>query len=305
MKTLVSGNIPNIQQQQATLDPYSILDRNLKQFQNKIRNKEKTLREYYKVSPDEFSKYVANFQKEYDAYKSKIISTRLQLDDLKFGIDTGKIDPVAGEQAMMQLVLPEEIYKTLYPKQQAQQRGRFTPNEYNSYLEAFTKSVESAIVNPWGWSKSKREHADPEKLKEQYEADRVRYGYNDLNVDEKKAFDLAWDEAALGNNKAGSVWKNIVKNDPELMMSRTYDARLLELAKKKATGQPISPIAKALQKKPTFAQRVRKVGTPWGPMIDEVAKQQHSKKEQPTAQELRQQNTKEAYERGKKLGYWE
>lgn len=233
--------MPDMQQ----LNPYSILDNNLTALQGYYKNKIKTL-QGYGLNPDQYNQIMMEWQEEYDARKFKIISARLQLDDIKLGVDAGKIDPMAGEQAMMGLVLPEDTYNAMYPKQQAQ-RGRFTPNEYNSYVKEFTDAIGSTVVKPW----TKRNYADPEQLKEQYFANRVKYGYDtDMNVPEKQAFDLAWDQAASSNKKTLNAWKNIVKNDPEVMMSRTYDARLLEIAKKKATGQSISPMAKALQKKP-------------------------------------------------------
>lgn len=235
--------MPNTQQ----LNPYSILDNNLTALQGYYRNKIKTL-QGYNLNPDQYNQIIMGWQEEYDTRKFKIISARLQLDDIKLGMDAGKIDPMAGEQAMMGLVLPEDTYNAMYPKQQTQQRGRFTPNEYNSYVKEFTDAIGSTVVKPW----TKRNYADPEQLKEQYFAARTKYGYDsDMNIAEKQAFDLAWDQAASNDKKTLDAWKNVVKNDPEVMMSRTYDARLLEIAKKKATGQPISPMAKALQKKPS------------------------------------------------------
>ena len=93
-------------------------------------------------------------------------------------------------------------------------------------------------------------------LKEQYFGARAKYGYDtDMNTTEKKAFDLAWDQALSGSKHTIKTWKQLKETDPDVFMSRTYDARLLNIAARKAQGQPISPMAKAL--KPKIPLRVR------------------------------------------------
>lgn len=227
------------------LNPYNILNNNLTQLQDYYKGKEKTLKNY-NLAPEAFNRAIAKMQDEYDTAKFNITSVKSQLDNIKRGVARGQIDPMVGQQSMMQMVLPDETFRAMFPpQQQTSQRGRFTPNEFRSYVKEFSEAVGSAVVKPW----LKRNYADPSQLKEQYFGARAKYGYDtDMNTTEKKAFDLAWDQAISGNKNTLKAWNGLVCNDPEIFMSRTYDARLLDIAVKKARGESISPMARSLQK---------------------------------------------------------
>ena len=234
------------------LDPFTILDKNQNELKNYYRRREKILKGYG-LSQEAHNNAIAQMQQEYDESKFKFTSTRLQLDDIKRGMASGQIDPDNGVKAMMQLVSPQGTVAAMFPKperQLAEQRGRFTPSEFKSYVKEFAEVAESTIVNPWGWGKGSRKYSDPEQLKEQYFGVRAKYGYDtDMNTTEKKAFDLAWDQALSGSKHTIKTWKQLKENDPDVFMSRTYDARLLNIAARKAQGQSISPMAKALKPK--------------------------------------------------------
>jgi len=237
------------------INPFTILDRNQNELKKYYKRREETLRGYG-LSQEAHNNAIARMQREYDESKFKFTSTRQQLYDIKRGMAFGQIDPTNGQKAMMQLVAPPGTVGAMFPKQPTEQRGRFTPGEFKSYVKEFGEVAESTIVNPWGWGRGKRKYSDPEQLKEQYFGVRAKYGYDtDMNTTEKKAFDLAWDQALSGNKHTVKTWKQLKKTDPDVFMSRTYDARLLNIAARKAQGQPISPMAKAL--KPKIPLRVK------------------------------------------------
>lgn len=264
MAVLASGKIFN--PQGAGIDPYKIFNKNQKELKEHYKRREKTLKSYG-LSEEAHNNAIAQMQQEYDEGKLRFTTTRSQLDDIRQGMASGQIDPANGQQAMMQLVAPQGTVEAMFPKPQKQPtepRGRFTPSEFKSYVKEFGEAAKSTIVNPWGWGAGSRKHSDPDQLKEQYFGVRAKYAYDtDMNTSEKKAFDLAWDQALSGSKYTTKAWKQLKNNDPDIFMSRTYDARLLDIASRKAQGQPISPMAKAL--KPKISRPIN-VGN-WSPMM--------------------------------------
>jgi hypothetical protein len=239
------------------IDPFTVLDKNQNELKEYYRRREKTLKGYG-LSQKAHNNAIAQMQQEYDEGKLKFTSTRLQLDDIKQGVASGQIDAINGQKAMMQLVAPQGTVAAMFPKQPTEQRGRFTPGEFKSYVKEFGEAAKSTIVNPWGWGKTQRKYSDPEQLKEQYFGVRAKYGYDtDMNITEKKAFDLAWDQALSGSKHTIKAWKQLKETDPDVFMSRTYDARLLNIAAARAKGQPISPMAKALKPKLSIRQKIQ------------------------------------------------
>jgi hypothetical protein len=253
--------------QGAGIDPLTVLDRNQNELKEYYKRREKTLKGYG-LSQEAHNNAIAQMQQEYDEGKLKFTSTRLQLDDIKQGMASGQIDPDNGVKAMMQLVAPQGTVEAMFPKQPTEQRGRFTPSEFKSYVKEFGEAAESTIVNPWGWGKGSRKYSDPEQLKEQYFGVRAKYGYDtDMNTTEKKAFDLAWDQALSGSKHTIKTWKQLKANDPDVFMSRTYDAKLLDIAARKAQGQPISPMAKALKPKFSVRQKIQMLSPIGGALL--------------------------------------
>ena len=246
-----------VTRQGAGIDPFTVLDKNQNELKEYYKRREKTLKGYG-LSQEAHNNAIAQMQQEYDESKFKFTSTRLQLDDIKQGMASGQIDPANGQKAMMQLVAPQGTVAAMFPKQPTEQRGRFTPSEFKSYVKEFGEAAKSTIVNPWGWGKGSRKYSDPEQLKEQYFGARAKYGYDtDMNITEKKAFDLAWDQALSGSKHTIKPWKQLKENDPDVFMSRTYDAKLLDIAAARAKGQPISPMAKALKPKLSIRQKIQ------------------------------------------------
>lgn len=242
MKTIASGPASGPMAQNK-IDPYAIVKQNLHDLQGYYKNREDELRSY-KLDPEAHNEAIAGLQEEYDQAKFKITSLKSQLDDIKRGVGAGQIDSILGQEAMIRLVVPQETADAMFPKQQKEQRGRFTPGEFKAYTEDFKNMAESAIAKPW----LSRNYAEPDKLKEQYFAARAKYGYDtDMNVTERKAFDLAWDNAIGSDKKLTKAWKKLKDEDPDLFTSRTYDDRLLNIAARKINGQSVSPLAASIQ----------------------------------------------------------
>jgi len=286
---------PTIKPQQGGVDPYKIADRNLKNLGDYYENKVNTLKGY-KLPPNFFNQALAKIQEEYDGTKFEMVSSRLQLDDIKQGIASGQIDPMAGQQAMMELVAPQGTVEAMFPKperQQTEPRGRFTPSEFNSYVKEFGEVAKSTMVKPW----LGKNYADPDKLKEQYFGVRAKYAYDtDMNTSEKKSFDLAWDQALSGSKHTIKVWKQLKETDPDVFMSRTYDTRLLDIVAAKAKGQPISPMAKALKPKVSLGTKIGLGVSSLSPLGGHMARRWMSKKREGLTNELPTPKTKAEYD---------
>lgn len=277
------------------IDPYNILNKNQNELKEYYKRREATLKGYG-LSQEAHNNAIAQMQQEYDEGKFKFTSIRLHLDDIKQGMTSGQIDPINGQQAMMQLVSPQGTVEAMFPKpekQPTEPRGRFTPSEFKSYVKEFGEAAKATIVNPWGWGERSRKYSDPEQLKEQYFGVRAKYAYDtDMNTSEKKAFDLAWDQALSGSKHTVKAWKQLKENDPDVFMSRTYDARLLNIAARKAQGQPISPMAKALKPKLSIRQKIQM----FSPVGAALLSKEFAAKRQAAAQRLPTPKTKTEYD---------
>jgi len=270
------------------LNPYVVLDKNLTDLWDYYAAKEKNLREY-KLPPQGHNQVVAGMQAEYDQAKLAVAGVRTQLDNIRQGITSGQIDPELGKQAMFSLVLPKETLDVMYPKPtKPEQSGGFAPGEEKSYQAEFEKAGKSTIVAPW----LSTNYSDPNALKEQYFSARATAGYDSKNVSDKIAFDLTWDKAMGADKKTLKAWKGLIKDDPDIKMSRTHDLRLLEIARKRATGENLSPMASSLKPKVPLGVRIASVS----PVGAALLYRDLSKKRKAINQQLPSPKTQEEYD---------
>jgi hypothetical protein len=216
--------------------PYSILDNQLSQLQEYYKDQQNKLAEQ-RPSQEDWNKTIAGMQSDYDAHKFKIDTLRGQLDSIKKNVS----DPNLANEASWRLVVPQEQAAGMFPNpEKAEPRGRFTPGEFETYKKQFKTDIAGAEDKPlFG-----RNTIDPTKLKQAYFSAREAYGYdNQMNSDEKKAFDMAWDSSVNSSGKKFSTaWTDLKKNDPDVFSSRTYGNRMLNVAAKK-----VSPLAASIQ----------------------------------------------------------
>lgn len=272
------------------LNPYVVLDKNLTDLQDYYKAKEQNLRKY-KLPPQGHNQVVAGMQAEYDQAKLAVAGVRTQLDNIRQGITSGQIDPELGKQAMFSLVLPKETLEAMYPRPTKSGQGGFAPGEAQSYDKAFRAAGASTVVAPW----FSANYSDPNALKEQYFSARAMAGYDSKNASDKIAFDLTWDKAMGADKKTLKAWKGLIKDDPEIKMSRTYDSRLLEIARKRATGENLSPMAASLDKaKPKVPLGVRIASV--SPVGAALLYRNLSKKRKAINQQLPSPKTQEEYD---------
>lgn len=225
------------------INPREVINTRLASLRSDFKRQANTLRESG-LDADVHNRALAGLQNKYDQAKARETGTVHQLDQIQELVQAGGVSPDAGYEASVRLTMPREVADLMFPKPEAEPRGRFTPSEFSSYIREFQSRIESTMVKPW----LARNYADPDALKEQYFSARAAFAYDtDMNTNEQKGFDLAWDQAIASNPKAMTTWKKALKEDPDLFTSRTYDTKLLEIAADKARGS-ISPMAKFLNK---------------------------------------------------------
>jgi hypothetical protein len=241
------------------IDPYAVYNKGLKELNEHYKRREANLKGYG-LSQEAHSKAVRQIRQEYDGIRFKFTTTKLQLDDIKQGMASGRINAINGQKAMIQLVSPQGTVEAMFPKPQRQptvRHGRFSPQQLKTFGENFVEVNKNAIVNPWGWGKSQRKYADPKKLEENYFMFRYEDAYDDMTIFQKKQYDKRYDNSMNVNPLIGKVWRQMVGRggDPEIRMARTYGARLLDIAAKKAQG--VSPFAKALKPKMSLRMKLQ------------------------------------------------
>jgi len=227
--------------------PYSVLDNQLSQLQEYYKDQQNKLTAQ-RPDQEQWNKTIAGMQSDYDAHAFKINSLRGQLDSIKKNVT----DPNLANEAMWRLVVPPEQAAGMFPNpEKAEPRGRLTPSEFKTYKDEFVAKIKSVEDKPfWG-----RNTLDPNKLKQAYFDSREAFGYdNQMNTDEKKAFDMAWDSGIRKSGKKfNTMWSDLMKNDPDVFSSRTYGNRMLNVAAKK-----VSPLAASIQEtKPVNATKVK------------------------------------------------
>ena len=280
---IVDGQWQGQPQATPAIDPRKIVSDRLGSLRADFKQRADTLKASG-LDAGVHNRILAGWQDEYDQAKAELTGATSQLDLIQQQIGAGGMTQEAGREAAIRMIVPRETADLMFPSVRAEPRGRFTPSEFGSYVKEFQGRIESAVTKPW----LARNYADPDMLKEQYFSARAAFAYDtDMNTDEQKGFDLAWDRAVSGNKLATTAWKKAMKEDPDLFTSRTYDARLLNIAAEKARG-PVSPLARSVSKQtkkttyPTMGAAYPTAGG-WNPWVGQRSagakpRRQHNQK---------------------------
>jgi len=232
-KTVAAGPV-----EAAENSPYQVLDQQFNSLRRFTQDQLDKL-DARNLPEEQYNQIMAGMQADYDQQKFKISNMRSQLDTIR---QDRTIAPELKNEAMWRMVLPPEHAAAMFPKQVAEPRGRMTPGEAVAYKKSFKEAIKPAYSAPYFGSNL----YDSEKLKEIYFAERDKAGYGDqMNAAEQRGFDAAWDEL-LDSSKAGKKAWN--PDDPDILSSRTYDQRLLNIAAGKMTGKRVSPFAQGMSK---------------------------------------------------------
>ena len=226
-------------------DPRAFLSDQFEQFKERYKGTYKRLRTLHGDNAEAFNRDIAELDADAEQFEAQMAYSMGQIEYIQALIDSG-YDPEAGLRAQQEAAgirLPAEPHKGA--------PSAFSVGQYGAHVRMAQEAGEAAIVDPWGFIRaSKRKHADPDKLVDQYRQYRAKIRYDLLSYDEKIQADLAFDEGMGANDKTFKAWQKVMQENPEVKALRTYDPGLMAVAAKKVLGKSVSPLGKALEPKP-------------------------------------------------------
>ena len=251
------GETAPVASREDTPTPQGIISQNLAALQKQFGDQVQQLKQRAS-GPKDFNPALAKLQAEYDQTKAGIMTKKTELDSMQSMVDSGLINPEAGQEASWRMVVPDEVAVAMFPRQRAEPRGRMTPGEITALSKSFKTAIKPARTDSSWWP---GQTYSPEALKQAYFNQRELLGYNDqMNSSEQRAFDLAWDKT-VGENKASKKAWGQTMQDPEVFGSRTYGNQLQQVAAKK---MGVSPFAQSVAAQAPQAIGRIKVKAPGG-----------------------------------------
>jgi hypothetical protein len=221
-----------------------------------------------------------------------------ELDRIKGSVGRGEMTDQAGYQAGWKMVLPSETYQARFPALSGGQGAQARPISASGLKSA--AGMMSAFIGAskekrgFEWGKPKRTQ---DSMVEQYMDWRAQSGYDQLDPLHQRQLDLRWD-ALMKSDKVYRDWFSDKEKTKPIasVASLRMKGKLGKAMSKKfvprqyGSGRPgsVTPIGSSFIK--DLDKRSRKH------LPDTV--------EAPTAAELQGEGTKEAYDKGVKLGYW-
>lgn len=226
------------------IDPRGFMDNQFEQFKGQYRQTFQRLKRQHGGDIESFSRAVAGLDAQADQYEAQYSNTVAQIDYIQGLVDSG-YDADAGRRAM------EQAAGIRVPAERERREDTFSVGQYNAHVNLAEEAGARTIKDPLGFiRKSKRKHAVPEKLLDEYLSYIAKIRYNQMSKQERIQADLAFDEGMGADPKTASAWKKLVRENPKLKSLRTYDPGLMKEVAKKVLG-PVSPIAKAMVPKST------------------------------------------------------
>lgn len=252
--------------------PYSILDNQFNQLRRYYTDKEQKLR-IRRLPKAQHNAELAGMQSAYDAQKFKISSMRSQLNNIR----RSGTDPTLIDEAMWKLVAPEQAAIRFPTKRIPTERVPISPTALGRHEEMMAEFAEAAPSVGEFFTREKFEPRSQVDLVKQYVGWREAIGYANYTPGQQRQLDIQWDDVMKGRPKY--EWDPA---SPQIKALRTYGGRITSIAAKK-----VSPLAASIQKS-------------WGrPTLLKPAYRVRSE------QELRKTGTREAYQQGIELGYWQ
>lgn len=215
-------------------------------------------------------------------------------------VKAGQVAPDAGQEAMWRMVLPRETEQAMFPTGQKGQKGLSIAQKIGGPLERSVLGfAEAASTIPKLFKSAENEPKTKPGLLEQYTRWRDFVNYDIAEPFVKRDLDMVWNQLMMSDERFDAWWSDKNKRKPIAEVKALQSqGRITGIMKDKLT-----PFGRSIVK-----EKSRGTVYGWGrqgmtaipayePKLEQIV-------EQPTAQQLQRQNTREAYERGKKLGYW-
>lgn len=294
--------MPRIQEIGPPSTPSLFIENQYQLSQQRISQQYKNLQQRYRrqqIDYDSALKEHADMQAESDAQTEAFQSNMRMVQQSQKFVDQGLYSPEDHQKAMWEQFLPEEIFEKMYPKPvvERQQREPFSPTEMVKYKDTVEYFGERGklIKKKFGVDKWAKDVHTKKSLLKQYDTWKVNIGYSAMKFYEQAQVDNEWDNWAVdeeydtGNPKT-DVWnpgsKEIIAARGKGPLTKDYGSPARRTPTK--PGEGVNPMANSIVL--DLSKRTKSKAKP--------------KKEQKTAEELRKENTSEAYELGRQLGYW-
>jgi len=194
-------------------------------------------------------------QRRYNASKAELKEVESTLTTLDRLVKTGELD--AGEARQMGLEIAVPGYRR--PQEEAEPRGRFSPNQmgYMGYPEMI-EDMQAEGLNPDG-------SYNPASMKQQYFRARDASFYNQFNSAQKREWNTMW-AAGLYDPEMRRQWEMQKQSDPDLFTGNAGDSSVMRAAAEKASPLARS-VARGLPKPASTPGKIRMRG-PTGAEFD-------------------------------------
>ncbi len=305
----------------ANEDPYAILQGQFKQAGGAMTSdfsKRRNDLQRMTLSDQDYGNRSKQLDSEYESVRqdmrSKMKLAEGQLNSLKQMVDSGRISPEAGYEAMMRMVVPQEQAAAMFPRGGSVDRplgvGTLMGKSLSTSISEFAGRAKDTPAYEWGHPRKSKE-----SLLGQYNQWRQQLGYDQLNPVQQNQLDMQWDIYMKNDEAFDKWWTDKKKRQSPVVEVRAMRAKG-DLSKQMAgrvTGTPSmmrglsTPMGKATTPRSTLSKVAGVISPMYGAYkgSQKLVEEFKEWRKDPTAEELRGEKTKEAYEQGKKLGYWD
>lgn len=217
-----------------------------------------------------------------------------QVKRVKALINSNQISPDAGQEAIWRLVLPQETERAMFPTTERAQPFSIAQLSSKAVLGSISELAEAAPTTHEFWTSREKEPKTKQGIINQYSQWRELIQYDALNPLRQRQLDMQWDAYMMGDERYDKWWLNKKERQPivEIKALRT-PGKMGKLMQSRITGVgTATPLSRSIMDKHRSVPPVYE-GT------------SHARPaERPSAESLRRTGTKQAYEEGKRLGYW-
>ena len=231
------------------IDPREVVNTKLGQLRDRLKRWSDTYRATG-VDADTYNRNLAVVQRAYNQDKAQLTGTASQLDYIEQIVSAGGISSDTGYEASVRLTMPKEVVDAMFPKEPTPGVTGHTPGTYQALAERFMEVGEASIINPPGWGKGERKHADPERLKNVYFTERRIANLDDpRNVNKIPGFNSAFALAMDQNRHTAKTFNELTNKktgDMEMIMAFAPTSRLGGIIKDKIQGAPVSPLGRSV-----------------------------------------------------------
>ncbi len=303
----------------ANENPYAILQGQFKQAGGAMTSdfsKRRNDLQRMTLTDQDYGNRSKQLDSEYESVRqdmrSKMKLAEGQLNSLRQMIDSGRISPEAGYEAMMRMVVPQETAAAMFPRGGGADKplgiGTLMGRSLSMSIGEFAGAAEDLRGFEWGEPRKSKD-----SLTVQYLQWREQIGYDQLNPVQQNQLDMQWDIYMKGE-AFENWWADKDKRSPvtEVKMLRAKGDLSKQMAGR-VSGTPSmmrglsTPMGKATTPRSTLSKVAGVISPIYGAYKggQKLVEEFKEWKKDPTAEELRGKKTKEAYEQGKKLGYWD